>query len=100
MPIDLSKSAFEQNLNTTFWLLDDSQQPQPMDLVELTQGPASPGLEQFSLQFRGDRNRIFSQRTYPMKHDSIGEFELFLVPIAQDANGTLYEAVFNRLMQE
>jgi hypothetical protein len=100
MPIELSKSAFEQNLNTTFWLLDESQQAQRMDLVELTEGADNPGLEQFSLQFRGDRNRILSQRTYPMKHDSIGEFDLFLVPIAQDATGTLYEAVFNRLIQE
>ncbi|MGA6982749.1 MAG: hypothetical protein WBZ11_14440 [Candidatus Sulfotelmatobacter sp.] len=34
-----------------------------------------------------------------MKHDSIGDFELFLVPIARDDSGTHYEAVFNRLAE-
>jgi hypothetical protein len=100
MPMDLKRSMFEDNLNTRFWLLDESSQPQPLDLVEMTEGHLNPRLEQFSLHFRGDGNRIFPQRTYPIKHDAIGEFDLFLVPIAQDATGTLYEAVFNRLIQE
>jgi hypothetical protein len=34
-----------------------------------------------------------------MEHDSIGDFELFLVPIARDDSGTYYEAVFNRLVE-
>jgi hypothetical protein len=33
-----------------------------------------------------------------MKHDSIGDFDLFLVPIGRDESGTFYEAVFNRLI--
>lgn len=99
MPIHLTKSMFEQNLNTTFWLLDESAESHPMDLVELTHGYSTPRQEQFSLRFRGDRNFVFPQRIYPMKHDSIGEFDLFLVPIGRDDTGTFYEAVFNRLIQ-
>jgi hypothetical protein len=30
-------------------------------------------------------------------HDQMGQFELFIVPIRQDAQGFYYEAVFNRL---
>jgi hypothetical protein len=33
-----------------------------------------------------------------MKHEAIGDFELFLVPIGRDETGTFYEAVFNRLI--
>ena len=98
MPIHLTKAMFEQNLNTKFWLLDESAESHPMDLIELTNGHSSPRQEQFSLRFRGDRNKVFPQRIYPMKHDSIGDFDLFLVPIGRDESGTYYEAVFNRLI--
>jgi hypothetical protein len=99
MPIHLTKTMFEQNLNTKFWLLDESAESHPMDLIELTNGHSTPRQEQFSLRFRGDRNQVFPQRIYPMKHDSIGDFDLFLVPIGRDESGTYYEAVFNRLIQ-
>jgi hypothetical protein len=99
MPIHLTKTVFEQNLNTKFWLLEENAEPHVMDLIELTNGHSSPRQEQFSLRFRGDRNNVFPQRIYPMKHDSIGDFDLFLVPIGQDESGTFYEAVFNRLIQ-
>ncbi len=99
MPIHLTKTMFEQNLNTRFWLLYDHAEPHPIDLIELTNGHSSPRQEQFALRFRGDRRQIFPHSIYGMKHESIGEFELFLVPIGQDDTGTFYEAVFNRLIQ-
>jgi hypothetical protein len=99
MAIYLTKTMFEENLNTKFWLLDEGSEPYAMDLIELTNGHSSPRQEQFSLRFRGDRNKVFPQRIYPMKHDSIGDFDLFLVPIGRDESGTFYEAVFNRLVQ-
>jgi hypothetical protein len=99
MPIHLTKAMFEQNLNSKFWLLEESAEPYAMDLIDITNGHCSPRQEQFSLRFRGDRNQVFPQRIYSMKHDSIGDFDLFLVPIGRDERGTFYEAVFNRLIQ-
>jgi hypothetical protein len=99
MSIYLTKTMFEENLNTKFWLLHEDVEPQAMDLIELTNGHSTPGQEQFALRFRGDRSLVFPQRIYSMKHDSIGDFDLFLVPIGRDETGTFYEAVFNRLIQ-
>jgi hypothetical protein len=99
MSIYLTKNIFEQNLNTKFWLVDDRSESYPIDLVEIANEHSSAQQEQFALRFRGDRNQVLSQRIYPMKHDSIGEFDLFLVPIGRDATGTFYEAVFNRLVE-
>ena len=96
----LTKAMFEENLNTRFWLVDEHSEIQVLDLVELTNGHSSPRQEQFSLRFRGDREKVFPQRIYPMKHDAIGELELFLVPIARDDSGTFYEAVFNRFIKQ
>lgn len=99
MSIYLTKTLFEESLNTRFWLYAEGSEPYALDLIELTNGHSSPRQEQFSLRFRGDRNRVLPQRIYPMKHDSIGDFELFLVPIGRDNSGTFYEAVFNRLIE-
>jgi hypothetical protein len=34
-----------------------------------------------------------------MAHDKLGEFDLFLVPVAKNENGFQYEAVFNRMVE-
>ena len=95
----LTREMFKKNVNTRFWLVDASPEPYALDLVECVDGHSTPRQEQFSLRFRGDPGQVFPQRLYPIKHDAIGDFELFLVPIARDDSGTYYEAVFNRLVQ-
>jgi|ERR1700722_4843629 len=100
MSVHLTQAMFEENLNTRFWLLNEGSEPYAMDLVELTNGHSTSRQEQFSLRFRGDSNQVFPQRIYPMKHDAIGDFDLFLVPIGRDETGTFYEAVFNRLIPQ
>jgi hypothetical protein len=98
MPAQLTKNIFEQNLNTKFWLRDGAAQPYAMDLIELADGHSTPRQEQFSLLFRGDPNYVFPQQLFPLKHDAIGDLDLFLVPVGRDETGTFYEAVFNRLI--
>jgi uncharacterized protein DUF6916 len=100
MSVYLTKTMFEENLNTRFWLLNEGSEPYAMDLVEVTNGHSTPRQEQFALHFRGDRNQIFPQHIYPMKHDAIGDFDLFLVPVGRGETGTFYEAVFNRLIPQ
>jgi hypothetical protein len=98
MAIYLTRTVFEETLKTRFWLVGQGRDSYAMDLIEVSDGYSTPRQEQFSLRFRGDRNEVLPQRIYPMKHESIGEFDLFLVPIGQDESGTFYEAVFNRLI--
>lgn len=52
------------------------------------------GRQPFSLTFRGPTEPLLPQATYPVEHAELGAFALFVVPIGQDAGGTLYEAVF------
>ncbi len=49
----------------------------------------------FSLLFRTSDRRILEQRLYRLRHGMMGELNIFLVPIAQDGDGTVYEAAFN-----
>jgi len=49
----------------------------------------------FSLLFRNSSPIVFNQKIFNMKHASIGEVGIFLVPVARDREGFLYQAVFN-----
>ena len=49
----------------------------------------------FSLVLRGPRTPLLAQATYALLHPRLGRVEIFLVPIAQDAQGASYEATFN-----
>lgn len=48
----------------------------------------------FSLVFRGPAELDLPQATYALRHSELGELALFLVPIARDEGGSLFEAVF------
>lgn len=60
----------------------------------LQQGPRQAQRAPFSLLFRNDAAVLFPQQIYPMRHPQLGEIGIFLVPIAQERGGFLYEAVF------
>lgn len=49
----------------------------------------------FSLLFRNSAPIVFAQQVYPLSHPRIGQAGIFLVPIAQERAGFLYQAVFN-----
>jgi hypothetical protein len=54
--------------------------------------------EQFALIFQGPLHPLLSQQTFELEHEQLGKMQLFIVPVARDANGIQYEAVFNRLL--
>jgi len=97
MSAHLTKAMFQQNLNTRFSLREESGDSAPLDLIDFKEGHAAPPYEQFSLLFRGDGSKIHEQGTYAMAHDSMGAFDLFLTPVERNDQGTVYQAVFNRL---
>ncbi|MBL8264347.1 MAG: hypothetical protein JNM58_18185 [Xanthomonadaceae bacterium] len=49
----------------------------------------------FSLLFRNTSPILFPQQIYAMRHPRVGEVGIFLVPVAQERAGFLYQAVFN-----
>ena len=61
----------------------------------LPQAPPNPMRQPFSLLFRNGAALLFPQQTYRMSHPRLGEVAIFLVPIAREREGFLYQAVFN-----
>lgn len=94
----LQLEQFASRLNETF-SVDVAQGRSPFVLVEarpLGQAALAGSARQpFSLLFHNEAAVIFPQRIYNMHHDGTGEFGIFLVPVARDRSGFLYQAIFN-----
>lgn len=49
----------------------------------------------FSLMFVGATEHFLRQGLYRLHHERLGEVAIFLVPVAKDARGYSYQALFN-----
>jgi len=95
----LTLEHFAGCVNETFAAEFDGMQ---MEFVLVEARPLQPGESlpgqvraPFSLLFRHEAAIVFPQKTYPMQHEALGEFGIFLVPIARDRTGFIYQALFN-----
>ena len=97
MTAELTEKEFSKHVNTKFRVVNE--EPIELELTEvkgyLGQANERTGMERFSAFFHGPSDRFLPQRSYPLEHEVMGAFELFLVPIARDETGFRYEAVFN-----
>jgi len=93
----LTEAEFSKHVNTKFRVA--GAQPLELELEEvkgyLSKAHEQQGMERFSAFFRGPRDPLMRQSVYTLEHEGMGTFELFLVPISQDEQGSRYEAVFN-----
>jgi hypothetical protein len=93
---NLNLEVFSAARNSSFHLRVDDSSSVEVDLVEVTDLGSTNSHEQFSLIFLSRQGVLLPQRIFPVKHETLGEFELFIVPIRKDASGVFYEAIFNR----
>jgi len=91
--------TFRARLNEQFTVRVDDLSSHVMELVEATESPTNPGFHgsrvPFSLVFLDSTSEVLPQGIYPVEHRSLGEFDLFVVPIGRDAAGVRYQAVFS-----
>lgn len=94
-----SEEEFRQNLNTPFRVQVDAPKPIDVMLVAVSSRPSEAteeqGMERFSVFFTSPPEFMLPQNTYRLVHPQMGEFDLFLVPIARESTGFRYEAVYN-----
>ena len=95
----LTHDTFAGLENEKFKIQGINGQQVELVLEELSEITTLPSHENFSILFRGSNEVFLTEGTYPFNHESTGPFDLFIVPIAQDANGFVYQSVFNRLRQ-
>jgi hypothetical protein len=92
----LTLEHFAGSVNETF-AAELNEGDVPFVLVEARPLPAKPNMHRapFSLLFRNTSSFLFPQQTYRMRHARLGELGIFLVPVARERDGFLYQAVFN-----
>lgn len=99
MDAKTKEESFRENLNTKFRVRAEAPRPVELELVEVKSympgENEQQGMERFSLFFRGPADIYARQGTYALEHEKMGTLEIFLVPVARDERGFLYESVFN-----
>lgn len=95
---ELHVDQFRGFLNSDFQVVGDPPVDLALRLVEVQERSNSPQQEVFALLFHGPAQYFMPQGIYQLKQSSLGEIELFLVPVGQDSQGFQYEAVFNRFI--
>lgn len=80
-----------------FEVLEDGVVGLWADLVEVQALGGTPhnGRQPFSLLFAGPVTPALPQRTYRLAHARLPALDIFLVPIAADATGMRYQAIFS-----
>lgn len=96
MSTNLTEQEFSRHLNTTFELVVEDQKLE-LRLVDVKAYDAikieQAGMQRFSVFF--EAGSYLPQQIYHLEHESMGELDLFLVPIAGNQKSFRYEAIFN-----
>lgn len=92
----LTMDHFSGCLNETFVAqLEDGTVDFQLVEARALSGAAPEGFRApFSLLFRNTAAVVLPQRTYRLRHARLGDLGIFLVPVAMDRGGFLYQAVF------
>ena len=94
----MQKSDFAPYLNDQFVVQTDSFGHVNIELVEISDKKYETH-EYLSLIFRGAKDTVFPQKIYRITHHTMGEMDLFLVPIVfEKLDGQYYQVVFNYLI--
>lgn len=94
----LTRDDFAACVGSNFRLCPDHAAGFDLLVEEVSALKAVEGQESFSIYFRGPKEKLVPQATYPLEHVRLGRLEIFIVPIGRDNEGVRYEALFNRLV--
>ena len=97
----LTVDVFVPSVGEIFMLDDEQAGRLELELIEARAlDPDAPVADPdgtrtpFSLLFRGPGEPALPQRIYRLEHDAHGALDIFIVPVARDATGVHYEAIF------
>jgi hypothetical protein len=109
--LEIPCSAWVSHLNTTFRFVAAAGGTIKVTLTEVKMRPQrllppdrrplpDAGLEQFSLFFSGARSDLLTQDIYTVAHETLGSFDVVLVPIYTRNPAKIdYQAVISRPRQ-
>ena len=93
----LTLATFEPLVGDAFAVGIEPAGEEPIEFVlesATSAGDWPGGRQPFSLIFRGPPEPLLSQAIYALQHAGLGTLEIFVVPIARDAERVSYQAIF------
>lgn len=91
----LTAADFGPAVGSVFEVVVEASEPVRIRLAQVDVRGERPGHRQpFALLFHGPPSPVLAHVTHRIAHSELGELELFLGPVASDAEGIVYEAVF------
>lgn len=90
--------TFAGYTDTDFRVMEGTSVLCTLRLAEVSNYTRTLKQETFSLLFLGPLDVFLEQGTRRLRHETLGEFELILVPLGKNDAGFQYEAVFNLLL--
>ncbi len=94
----LTYEEFKNHLHSEFKIKTTAAEV-ALQLFKISEHNVSSQQDRFSIFFKGPLNFFLQQDSYSFHHDGMGVFDMFIVPISQEKDGFVYEAVFNRLVE-
>jgi hypothetical protein len=95
----LTHEEFSKHLNTKFQIRVSETEAIEAELIDVSELLISPRQERFSILFHTANEPFLGQGMRRFEHQQMEPFDLFIVPIGRDEEGTSYEAVFNRVVK-
>ncbi len=96
------RSSFAGLVGSTFYARESGLKRLRLLLSEVDDLPSAKAIgasgydESFALRFLGPSGLPLRQGTYHLRHESLGDLEIFLVPVGLPARTRTYEAIFFR----
>lgn len=99
MPAILEQAEFAKYLHTKFRIRINETESLEAELAHVSDLLLSERQARFAVIFRTSNEPYLGQGQRDFEHDQMGQFTLFLVPVARGEEGTEYEACFNRVIK-
>ena len=97
MLAEIKPIMLAEHVGTEFVVLDEPSRVFCLRLTDIVEHVKTEHQEAFSLFFHGPSDPFMLQGIRKLKHDKLGELEIFLVPVARDQDGFQYEAAFSHI---
>src|SRR5688572_25896313 len=95
-----NRDMFDNVKGTAFTLTGGEDQKVDIELTEVSDLKETSSQQAFSLLFVVPAPYRLEQGLYDLEHQTLGQLQLFLVPVGLDDNRLQMEAVFNLLREK
>jgi hypothetical protein len=100
MTKEFTRDDYAACLDTDFIFTFSPELKVPMKLAEVTEEVERFRQRTFVLTFTAPEDTPIIQGTGPFENEKLGSGDVFIVPVGKDKRGVLFEAVFNKLVDE